>query len=167
MTQENQSINKWDKQINDVNMQKKMQAEEYEQMINQIKPKPTLVKNIFMAFIVGGLICTLGQLILNYFLSLGLAKLDAGAATSAVLVFLAALLTGLGIYDSIGKYAGAGSIVPITGFANSMVAPALEFKKEGFVLGVGAKLFVIAGPVLVFGFVTSWIVGLLTYFSLR
>lgn len=167
MTQENQSINQWDKQINDVNMQKKIQAEEYEQMINQIKPKPTLVKNIFMAFLVGGLICTLGQLIINYFLSLGLAKLDAGSAASAVLVFLAALLTGLGIYDSIGKHAGAGSIVPITGFANSMVAPALEFKKEGFVLGIGAKLFAIAGPVLVFGIVTSWIIGLFTYFMLR
>lgn len=167
MALDNQSINNYDKQINDVNMQKKIEAEEYQQIINKIKPKPPLIKNIFMAFIVGGLICTLGQLITNYFLSLGLEKLDAGSATSAVLVFLAALLTGLGIYDSIGKYAGAGSIVPITGFANSMVAPALEFKKEGYILGVGSKLFTIAGPVLVFGIVISWIIGIIYFFFLR
>jgi stage V sporulation protein AC len=89
---------------------------------------------------------------------------EAGAATSTVLVFLAALLTGLGVYDEIAKFAGAGSIVPITGFANSMVAPAMEYRGEGLVLGVGARLFTVAGPVLVFGIVTAWLVALLYYF---
>lgn len=160
-------INIWDQQINDQKIQSEIQAAEYQQMVKKIKPKPPLLKNLLMAFIVGGLISTLGQLITNYFLSLGLNKLDAGSATAAVLVFLSALLTGLGIYDSIGKHAGAGSIIPITGFANAMVAPALEFKKEGYVLGVGAKLFTIAGPVLVFGIFTSWLIGIYAFFFLR
>ncbi len=98
---------------------------------------------------------------MNYFIELGLAKKDAAGATGAVLIFLSAFFTGLGIYDELGKRAGAGSIVPITGFANSIVAPAMEFKREGFVFGIGAKMFVIAGPVLVYGMLTAFIIGLL------
>ncbi len=127
-------------------------------------PQPTLVKNVMMAFLVGGTICMFGQLIMNQFLQGGLGKTEAGAATSTLLVFLGALLTGLGYYDEIGKVAGAGSIVPITGFANSIVSSAMEFKREGFIYGVGARLFTIAGPVLVYGTLVSMLVGLIHYF---
>ncbi|SHJ20358.1 stage V sporulation protein AC [Desulfofundulus thermosubterraneus] len=141
-----------------------IQKKEYQKMVQEIQPKPTLGRNVFWAFVVGGLISVLGQLFLNFFQARGLALPEAGAATSTVLVFLAALLTGLGVYDEIAKFAGAGSIVPITGFANSMVAPAMEYRGEGLVLGVGARLFTVAGPVLVFGIVTAWIVAILYYF---
>ena len=140
-----------------------MQKIQYRQLVMKTKPRPPLVRNILGAFVFGGAICVLGQALLNLYASFGLAKPDAGAATSATLVFAAALLTGLGVYDSIAKYAGAGTIVPITGFANSIVAPALEYRREGLVFGVGQKIFSLAGPVLAFGFVTSWIVGLITY----
>lgn len=140
-----------------------MQKIQFQQMVMQTKPKPPLVRNVFGAFVIGGLICVLGQVLLKFYESMGLTKIESGAATSATLVFAAALLTGLGIYDSIAKYAGAGTIVPITGFANSIVAPALEFRREGMVLGVGQKMFTIAGPVLAFGFVTAWLIGLITY----
>ena len=138
---------------------KNIKSAKYEEMYNRVKPKPTLLKNIIWAFLVGGLICVIGQFVLNYFVDLGLTKKDAAGPTAAVMVFIGALLTGLGVYDVIGKRARAGSIVPITGFANSIVAPAMEFKREGYVLGVGAKMFVIAGPVLVFGLVTAFSVG--------
>lgn len=140
-----------------------LQKIKYQQMVTQTKPKPPLVRNLLGAFIIGGLICTFGQALIELYTSFGLEKTDAGAATSATLVFLAALLTGLGVYDSIAKYAGAGTIVPITGFANSIVAPALEFRREGMVFGVGQKMFTLAGPVLAFGFVTAWIIGLIYY----
>lgn len=106
----------------------------------------------------------IGQIIINLFRLGGLTVSEASAAATAVLIFLGALLTGLGVYDDIAKFAGAGSIVPVTGFANSIVAPALEFKREGYILGVGARLFTVAGPVLVYGIVTSIIVGLLYFF---
>ncbi|MDI6709481.1 MAG: stage V sporulation protein AC [Bacillota bacterium] len=128
---------------------------------DRMKPKPPVLRNTIWAFAVGGLITILGQALLLFFQGLGLAPLAAGTATSITLIFLAALLTGLGVYDEIARYAGAGTIVPITGFANSMVAPALEAKAEGLVLGVGARLFTIAGPILVFGIVAGWIVGLI------
>lgn len=140
-----------------------LQKIQYQKMVMTVKPKPPLLRNIFGAFVFGGAICTLGQALINFYLSVGLSKIDAGAATSATLVFAAALLTGLGVYDSLAKYAGAGTIVPITGFANSIVAPALEFRREGMVFGVGQKMFSLAGPVLAFGFVTAWLVGLITY----
>lgn len=140
-----------------------LQKIQYQKMVMSVKPKPPLLRNILGAFVFGGAICTLGQTLINLYKSLGLSKIDAGAATSATLVFLAALLTGLGVYDSVAKYAGAGTIVPITGFANSIVAPALEFRREGMVFGVGQKIFSLAGPVLAFGFVTAWLVGLITY----
>lgn len=140
-----------------------LQKIQYQKMVTTVKPKPPLLRNILGAFVFGGAICTLGQAMIAFYKSVGLSKIDAGAATSATLVFLAALLTGLGVYDSLAKYAGAGTIVPITGFANSIVAPALEFRREGMVFGVGQKMFSLAGPVLAFGFVTAWLVGLITY----
>ncbi len=140
------------------------QKQQYNDMVNRIKPKPPVLRNVFWAFITGGLISLIGQLILSFYRSQGLNINDAGAATSATLVFLAAFLTGLGIYDEITRRAGAGSIVPITGFANSMVAPAMEYRAEGLVFGVGARLFTVAGPVLVFGMVAAWVAGILYYF---
>ncbi|SHK05642.1 stage V sporulation protein AC [Desulforamulus aeronauticus] len=135
----------------------------YETLVQQVKPKPKVLRNSVLAFLMGGAICALGQICISFFKAQGLATQDAVLATSMVLVFLAALLTGLGIYNEMAKYAGAGMIVPITGFANSMVAPAMEFRSEGMVFGVGARLFMIAGPVLVFGIVAAWLAGLITY----
>ncbi len=129
--------------------------------MDSINPKPPIVKNVCWAFVVGGLICVIGQVIQNLFINeMGLAKPDAAAATSAVMIFLGSFFTGLGVYDELGKLAGAGSIVPITGFANSIVASAMEFKREGYVFGVGAKMFTIAGPVIVYGTITAFVVGL-------
>jgi len=146
------------------------QRQEYEQqvyqkLVEQVKPKPNVLINALNAFWVGGVICAIGQLIILAFRSGGFSPQDAANATTMVMVFLGALLTGLGIYDQIGKFAGAGSIIPITGFANSIVSPALEFKREGFVFGVGARLFMVAGPVIIYGLVTSVIVGLIAYLA--
>jgi len=127
------------------------------------RPSP-IVRDVLNAFWVGGLICALGQLILNGYLALGLSKADAGTAESVSLIFLSALLTGLSVYDNIAKMAGAGTIVPITGFANSVVSPAIEFKAEGFVTGMAAKMFTIAGPVIVYGTVASVLYGLVYWF---
>lgn len=137
---------------------------EYQEMVRQIRPKPRIWRNVFWAFVVGGLICLVGQFILGFFKARGLDINDAGVATSATLVLIAAFLTGIGVYDEISRFAGAGGIVPITGFANSMVSPAMEYRTEGLIFGVGAKLFTIAGPVLVWGIVTAWAVGMLYYF---
>ncbi|AJQ27757.1 stage V sporulation protein AC [Pelosinus fermentans] len=142
-------------------IKEKMQQQKYQSKVDNVTPTPPLLKNICWAFVVGGLICTLGQLFTDYFLGLDLPKKEASACATAVLVFLGAFFTGIGVYDDLGKRAGAGSIVPITGFANSIVAPAMEFKREGYVFGVGAKMFVIAGPVLVYGMVTAFIIGLI------
>jgi len=144
----------------------KMEQEKYQSKVDNITPKPPLLKNICWAFVVGGLICTLGQFITDYFGELGFSKKDSSAYATAVLVFLGSFFTGVGVYDELGKRAGAGSIVPITGFANSIVAPAMEFKREGYVFGVGAKMFVIAGPVLVYGMVTAFIIGLIYWIRL-
>lgn len=140
------------------------QKQEYAKMVKQLSPRPRIWRNVFWAFIVGGFICLVGQFFLKYFLSLGLSANEAGSAASATLVFIAALLTGLGVYDEVSRFGGAGGIVPITGFANSMVAPALEFRAEGLIFGVGARLFTIAGPVLVWGIFTAWAAALLYYF---
>lgn len=137
---------------------------EYQEIVKQIRPRPRILRNIIWAFVVGGLICLVGQFILGFFKARGLELNDAGAATSATLVFIAAFLTGVGIYDEVSRFAGAGGIVPITGFANSMVSPAMEYRTEGMVFGVGARLFTVAGPVLVWGIVTSWAAGILYYF---
>lgn len=127
------------------------------------EPKPKLFSNCIKAFIVGGLICDVGQFFSNIFLNMGIAKEDAAIYVTIVMIFIGALLTGIGIYDKIGDFAGAGSVVPITGFANSIVAPAMEFKKEGLVLGVAAKMFTIAGPVLVYGIGSSVVIGFIYY----
>jgi stage V sporulation protein AC len=136
---------------------------EYKKKVVHLAPKPTLVKNVMLAFIFGGLICTVGQLITNLFMSNGLVDKDAGTATAAVLIFAGAFFTGIGVYDDLGKYAGAGSIIPITGFANSIAASALEAKREGYIYGVGARLFFVAGPVIVYGTVVSILIGLIHF----
>lgn len=136
----------------------------YQKTALQLAPRQTVVKNTIMAFWVGGAICTIGQVIKDLFLQGGLADKEAGTAASVVLVFLGAFLTGIGYYDELGKVAGAGSLVPITGFANSIVSSAMEFKREGFLYGVGARLFTVAGPVLVYGTMVSILVGLIYYF---
>lgn len=141
--------------------QHKQEIAAYEKKLQSIKIKPNVLVNTVWAFIIGGLICVIGQLILNGMLELGLPKSEAGTASSIILIFLGALFTGIGVYDELGKVGGAGSIVPITGFANSIVASAMDYKHEGYVFGVGARLFQIAGPVLVYGFVASIAVGLL------
>lgn len=132
----------------------------YQELVDSVSPKPTLLKNVLWAFAVGGLICLLGQLLQNFFMdSLGMEKKEAAQAVVIVVVFMGSFLTGLGVYDEIGKRAGAGSVVPISGFANSIVAPAMEFRREGLVFGVGAKMFVIAGPVIVYGITTAVLIG--------
>lgn len=115
------------------------------------------------AFLVGGLICTLGQFLLNWCQNMGLDEKTAGTWCSVILVFLSALTTGLGLYPRLAKWAGAGTLVPITGFANSVAAPAVEFQKEGQVFGIGCKIFTIAGPVILYGILSSWILGILYY----
>ena len=136
---------------------------DYQKLVEQKSPNSTIWLNILKAFIVGGIICCIGQGILDWLKSLGLDKDTASSTTSVILVFSGIFLTAIGVYSKIGKFAGAGSIVPITGFANSIASPAIEFKSEGLVLGVGAKLFQIAGPVLVYGITSSIIVGVIYY----
>lgn len=134
----------------------------YQEMIDAVSPKPTVLKNVLWAFGVGGLICMLGQVLQEHFImAWAMEKKIAAQAVVIVVIFMGAFLTGLGVYDEIGKRAGAGSIVPISGFANSIVAPAMEFRREGLVFGVGAKMFVIAGPVIVYGTTTAVGIGLI------
>lgn len=141
----------------------KMTNEEYAAYVQKMSPNSKLVPNMLKAFLIGGLICTLGQGILNLWLAVGLDKEGAGTATSISLVFLGALFTGLGFYDDIAKHGGAGTLVPITGFANAVVSPALEFKTEGFITGTAAKMFIIAGPVIVYGISASIVYGLVLW----
>jgi stage V sporulation protein AC len=138
-----------------------MTNEEYKKYTERHAPRSLVGKNLLWAFLIGGLICCLGQFLMNLYLSLGLDEESAATAESISLVFLGALLTGLGLYDTIARRAGAGTLVPITGFANSVVAPALEFKTEGFITGTAAKMFVIAGPVIVYGASAGVVYGLL------
>ncbi len=141
----------------------KLTNQQYEDYVHS-KEKPSPIwKNLLWAFCVGGLICAGGQGLMTLYQYLGLSKEDAGTWVSVTLVFLAALLTGLGVFDDIAKRAGAGTLVPITGFANAMVSPALEFKSEGLVTGTGAKLFTVAGPVLAYGVCASVIYGLILW----
>ena len=135
----------------------------FEDLTKEVEPKPRIVRNCIRAFLVGGAICTLGQLVMYLLTQYDIPKDEVAAATSIIMVFLGGLLTGVGIYDKIANYAGAGTVVPITGFANAVVSPAIEFKKEGYVFGVAAKMFTIAGPVLVYGIGSSVIVGLVYY----
>lgn len=136
---------------------------DYQDYVDKVTPNSKTAFNILKAFLVGGLICVGGQLILDFWTNQGLSKDDASSATSITLIFIGIFLTALNIYTKIGKFAGAGSIVPITGFANSIASPAIEFKSEGLILGVGAKLFQIAGPVLVYGTATSMVVGFIYF----
>ena len=138
-----------------------MTNEEYGKYVDSLAPKSKCLRNCLNAFWVGGLICVLGQLLMNGFQALDLSKDLSATATSICLVFLSALLTGLAVYDDIAKRAGAGTLVPITGFANSIAAPAVEFQTEGIILGTCAKMFTIAGPVLVYGTAASVIYGII------
>lgn len=136
-----------------------MSPQEYQAYVKEKQQKSPLVKNCILAFVIGGLICVIGQVILNSFLSIGLDKDAAGTATSISLVALSAVLTGLNLYNKIARFGGAGTLVPITGFANAVVSPAIDFKSEGLVTGMAAKMFLIAGPVIVFGVSASVLYG--------
>lgn len=136
-----------------------MTEKEYGELVTEMMPKSPMWKDCFNAFWIGGLICVIGQFFTNRYADCGLDKQMAGTAASMTLVALSALLTGLSLYDNIAKHAGAGTLVPITGFANAIAAPAVEFKTEGFILGVGAKMFTIAGPVIVYGVSASVVYG--------
>ena len=136
-----------------------MTEKQYGALVARMAPKSPMWRDCLNAFWIGGLICVVGQIFTNCYGAWGLEKQDAGTAASMTLVALSALLTGLSIYDDIAKHAGAGTLVPITGFANAIAAPAVEFKTEGFVLGVGAKMFTIAGPVIVYGLAASVVYG--------
>ena len=142
-----------------------MTEREYGKLVKEMSPRSPMWKDCLAAFLIGGLICMLGQILIHWYTTLGLEKEAAGTAASMSLVVLSALLTGLSLYDDIAKYAGAGTLVPITGFANSIAAPAVEFKTEGFILGVGAKMFTIAGPVIVYGVGASVVYGLIYWIT--
>lgn len=134
---------------------------EYNEYVKQKSPNSPILKNCFNAFWVGGLICSIGQIILEFCMYKGMDNTSASTVVSISLIALSAILTSLNFFNRIGKFAGAGSLIPITGFANSIVSPAIEYKSEGYVMGVGGKMFTVAGPVLVFGISTSVIIGLI------
>lgn len=138
-----------------------MNDKQYAKLVKEKSPKSPIAKDCLLAFVSGGIICTLGQFLLNWYTDLGLPKQDAAAWVSITLVGLSALLTGLSVYDDIAKYAGAGTLVPITGFSNAVAASAVEFQTEGFILGMGAKMFTIAGPVIVYGLSASVVYGVI------
>ena len=145
-------------------MKNKMTKQEYQEYVKKQTPNSPILKNCICAFLVGGLICVIGQGISDFYKMFDLAEETVATATSITLIFLSALLTGLDVYGKIAKFAGAGTLVPITGFANAVVSPALEAKTEGYVLGVGAKVFTIAGPVILYGTFSSFIAGIIYYF---
>lgn len=140
---------------------KERKNQKYNEYVKQVTPTHSLPLNMLKAFVTGGIICTVGQFILNYCAGLGLDKDTSGGWTSLILVLLSVVLTGLNIYPKLAKFGGAGTLVPITGFANSVAAPAIEFQKEGQVFGIGCKIFTIAGPVILYGVFTSWVLGLI------
>ena len=142
-----------------------MTEKEYKKLVEEISPNSPMFKDCLGAFAVGGLICTIGQFFINYYTRMGLDQESAGTAASMTLVVMSAVLTGLSLYDNIAKFAGAGTLVPITGFANAISAPAVEFKTEGFILGIGAKMFTIAGPVIVYGLFASVVYGLIYWLT--
>ena len=137
-----------------------LSPEEYQQYVKEKQKKSPLVKNLLFAFVIGGAICVVGQLIREAWIAGGLSQEDAGTATSISLILLSALLTGLNLYNKLARYGGAGTLVPITGFANAVVSPAIDFKSEGFITGMAAKMFLIAGPVIVFGTAASVLYGI-------
>lgn len=138
-------------------------SDEFKKMGEKAVPKTKCLRNMAGAFFIGGVICAIGQAVLNFYLGIGLSTPSASTACSITLVGISAVLTGIGIYDKIAKFGGGGTLVPITGFANAVVAPAMEFKSEGFVLGLGVKIFTIAGPVVVYGVLASVAYGLILY----
>lgn len=144
-------------------MKNEMTDKEYGEYVKTKTPNSAVVKNCIKAFLIGGLICLIGECLMHLFKMMGQDDETAGMFTGITLIFLSALLTGLDVYPKIAKHAGAGTVVPITGFANAVVSPALEAKTEGFVLGVGAKIFTIAGPVILYGTLASWIAGIIYY----
>lgn len=148
---------------NKLNKKEEVVKKRFKTLTEQSEPKPQVTRNCIRAFIVGGAICVIGQIITNILMRFGFTKDEVSAITSVIMVLIGALFTGVGIYDKIANYGGAGTVVPITGFANAVVAPAIEFKKEGFVFGVAAKMFTIAGPVLVYGIGSSVIIGIIYY----
>ena len=143
----------------------KMSKAEYAEYVKNRSPKSPLGKDLLLSFLVGGSICCLGQALVKLYGALGFSAEDAGTWSSVTLVFLSALFTGLGLYRKLAQHAGAGTLVPITGFANAVSAPAVEFKSEGFILGVGAKMFTIAGPVIVYGVVASVVYGVIYWLT--
>ena len=138
-----------------------MSKQEYQKYVQARAKSSPLVKDCVLAFVIGGGICAVGQAIMDGFMGLGLEKTDAGTATTISLVFLSALLTGLNLYNKLGRYGGAGTLVPVTGFANAVVSPAIDFKSEGMVTGMAAKMFTVAGPVIVFGVAASVVYGVI------
>lgn len=138
---------------------KEKKNKEYNEYVKQVTPTHSLFSNMWHAFLVGGAICTVGQFIINTALALGLDRELAGTWCSVLLVLLSVLLTGFGVYQRLAKFGGAGTLVPITGFANSVAAPAIEFQKEGQVFGIGCKIFTIAGPVILYGIFAGWVLG--------
>lgn len=142
-------------------MDKQKQQEAYKQYVKKKTPVHSLPANMFRAFITGGIICSIGQFILNYCQELGMNKETSGGWTSVILILISVLLTGFNIYPRIAKWGGAGALVPITGFANSVAAPAIEYQKEGQVMGIGCKIFTIAGPVILYGIFISWVLGVI------
>lgn len=144
-------------------MKKAISKHEFQTLVEKKAPGSRIARNLFAAFITGGAICAVGQVVMMIMKGFGAGKDTVASVTSIVMVFLGAFLTGINVYDNIGKFGGAGASVPITGFSNSIVSPAMEFKKEGYVMGVGAKMFLIAGPVLVYGIFGSVVAGILYF----
>ena len=144
----------------------KLSKREYGELVKELSPNSPMGKDLVFAFLVGGTICTVGQAVMNFWSWVGLGTEDAGTATSITMVFFGAVLTALSLYDNIAKHAGAGTLVPITGFSNAVVSPAMEFKSEGFILGMAAKMFIIAGPVIVYGILASVAYGVIYWISL-
>ena len=143
----------------------KISKKEYGELVKEYSPNSPMGKDLILSFCIGGLICTVGQVVMDVWTGFGLGKDDAGTATSVTMIFLGALLTALSLYDNIAKHAGAGTLVPITGFSNAVVSPAIEFKSEGFILGMAAKMFTIAGPVIVYGVLSSVVYGLIYWMT--
>lgn len=171
ITSRNIAADQWQKELLQMASSKQKKSAKREQALNkeyqaiakrqQQGFKVPVLRNVLVAFLVGGLICDFGQAIAGFYISRGFKPEEAGNPTVATLILIAAILTGLGLYDVLGQFAGAGSAVPVTGFANSVVSAALEFKREGLVLGVGAKMFALAGPVITYGTVTAFLVGII------
>lgn len=145
--------------MSEAERQLKNRQKHYQKLVEHNRPRPPILRNLVVAFVVGGLISVVGQFVLNFIMTRGLTEDQAVGPTLAVMIFLGAFTTSIGIYDALGEFAGAGAAVPITGFSNTIVSAAMDFKREGYVLGLGAKMFIIAGPVLVYGILTGVVIG--------